>query len=99
MKITSRDDDLVAPGVGSGPHTFNLTLEQAQLIAALVQCVRLGGGKYSTAAYELHNMFDQAFAIDFAEQALQKVDFSVSVEDDDGIIVNVHHNTFLTIEV
>jgi hypothetical protein len=99
MKITSRDDVLAAPGVGSGPHTFNLTFEQAQLIAALLQCVRLGGGKYSTAAFEMHNLFDQEFDIDFAEKALAKVDFSVSVEDDDGTIVNVHHNHFLTIEV
>ncbi len=98
MKITSRDDDVVAGGVGHGPHTFNLTVEQAQLIAALVQCVRLGGGTYSLAAFELHDLFDKEFHYDFGMDALAKVDFSVSIEDASGTMVGTYHNDCVTIE-
>jgi len=81
MKITTRPESAIH---GKGAYTVRMTYHQLELIAALVNSIRLGqhGSVYKRAAYDLHGLFDDVFDQTFMDDAVQNVDIVMSVVDD-----------------
>lgn len=82
MKITSKP---AGTPIGIGDNLVHLTDDQLDLIMALVCQCRLGAGSpYSVAAFELCSLFSEEYGDELAKAASMAVDFTISVEDDDG---------------
>lgn len=97
MKIKSRPGPV---SIGSGDYTFNMTFEEAQLIASYLYVTRLGGGAvYKHAAFELLNALEEAFDEDFAMEASHDVGLTVSRIDVDDTIIDTLDVDEFTLEV
>lgn len=97
MKIISRPDDMP---VGTGQFTVKMDYEELQYIGALVYNTRLGSGDpYKEAAFKLNNMLEELFGEDFISEAAACVDFSITIEDDRGNMVEQHGRDSVCIEV
>jgi len=96
MKIISRPDDTP---VGEGPYTIKMTAEELQFIGALTYNTRLGDGIYQEAAFKLTNTLEELFGEDFIQDASECVDFSMTIEDNRGNVLEQHHHSTITIEV
>ena len=102
MIISSRyseDDD--APVLGTGDIVLQVTTEQLELISTRICQVRLGGSSvYSTAAFDLISVIENAFGSDFLEDSRNAVDIYATIEDDNGIVLTTQSGQYdFTLEV
>jgi hypothetical protein len=86
MKITSRPAPDVT--VGRGSINLKVTVDQAELIIALIMSCRLGGKSvYSAAAYQLCGLFENEFDPTMIESATDSLDLGVTVDDALGTVL------------
>jgi len=101
MKITSRPTADVT--IGSGKINLKVTVDQAELIIALIMSCRLGGKSvYSAAAYQLCGLFENEFDPMMIESATDSLDLGVTVEDALGAVLyetGTSGDEFVTLEV
>lgn len=87
LKIVTRPREDLDIIIGSGTNVLRLTDQQLELVAALISSCRLGQQGYSSAAYEILDLLEEEFGSDFVNDASDRVDLQVTIEDSMGVVV------------
>ena len=88
--------------VGKGPYLIRMTMEQLQLISALMYITTLGGSsEYATAAYQLMTTIDEELMLDqdFGMNSFNEINFNVSIHDYDADTKQTYPAEVVSIDV
>jgi hypothetical protein len=96
MNICSREYDEPA---GEGEFTLRMTVEELQVISAMLYVTRLGPGTYQRASMKLMGTIEQITDKDFQARAADDVDLHVTQVDDSERTVAILNRYQIILEV